>query len=412
MELVGLGAAHLNGTLATVTGPLNDRGRWVVTTDEGCNLSARAANLRVVASPAETVGGASAAPAPTAAATDASVATTTAKACFWAARSNEVSDEAAAENRCGRCKRAYYCSRRCQKEHWRHGGHKEACEEPPCCTICLDGGDDPEPIQRGCGCRGDAGLAHVACLAEVAAHKQAGHHEGWSTCPTCGQEYNGAMELGLARELVDRMGTRHRDDLHRLSAAQCLGSALYGAGNFDEAADVLAGVLAAAKRVFGKEHPNTLATATNLAATYSDQGKLAEAEELQGWVLEASRRVSGKEHAVTLAATNSLARTYRGQGRVAEAEVLQVEVLAARRRVHGTEHRDTLSATTSLAATYDSQGKHAEAMVLLEEVLATSRRVLGAMHPDTHLAASNLSITYANLGKHAEAVELRALYTC
>ena len=30
------------------------------------------------------------------------------------------------------------------------------------------GGDEPLPTQRGCACRGDTGLAHVACQAQAA----------------------------------------------------------------------------------------------------------------------------------------------------------------------------------------------------------------------------------------------------
>ena len=73
----------------------------------------------------------------------------------------KVAREGAEQSRCGKCKRAFYCNRTCQKRHWGRGGHKDACKEPPCCIICLDGGEDPEPIQCGCACRGDAGLAHV-----------------------------------------------------------------------------------------------------------------------------------------------------------------------------------------------------------------------------------------------------------
>jgi hypothetical protein len=49
------------------------------------------------------------------------------------------------------------------------------------CIICLD--TSPPPIQSGCACRGDGGLAHVDCLVELAASQQA--HLGklaWKKC--------------------------------------------------------------------------------------------------------------------------------------------------------------------------------------------------------------------------------------
>ena len=113
-----------------------------------------------------------------------------------------------------------YCSAECQKAHWKEGGHKKQCKaaaravdvnitdlrrptgsahdsniagvsavglsskrgptsrpaekrsvvtsrtaratlDGGVCIICLD--PDPPPIQSGCACRGDAGLAHVEC---------------------------------------------------------------------------------------------------------------------------------------------------------------------------------------------------------------------------------------------------------
>ena len=38
------------------------------------------------------------------------------------------------------------------------------------CIVCLD--SDPPPIQSGCACRSDTGLAHVGCLIEKAAAQQ------------------------------------------------------------------------------------------------------------------------------------------------------------------------------------------------------------------------------------------------
>jgi hypothetical protein len=54
------------------------------------------------------------------------------------------------------------------------------------CIICLD--TSPPPIQSGCACRGDSGLAHIACLVRAAASQYAftgastnnrREHQGW-----------------------------------------------------------------------------------------------------------------------------------------------------------------------------------------------------------------------------------------
>ena len=327
--------------------------------------------------------------------------------CAWEECAQPFPADLVGQSKCSRCKQAIYCNRTCQKRHWSRGGHKQACVEAPSCNICLDGGDDPVPIQRGCACRGDAGLAHVACLAEVAARKADGQHKGWNQCPTCGQDYTGAMYLGLQRELVHRLHTRPRHDGGRLCAEANLGNALRGAGMFAEAADVLARVLRTMKRAYGEDNASTLGTANLLGVTYRQQGKLTEGEKLLVWVLEANTRLNGKEHPHTLDATANLATTYSQQGRLAEAEELQVEALRAFVRVQGKEHPWTMDAITNLANTYSRQGKHAEAEELRTGVLAVSRRVLGAEHPDTLLYTGNLAITYVKQGRFAEAEELQ-----
>ena len=58
--------------------------------------------------------------------------------------------------KCGRCKQAFYCDAGCQRSHWKRGGHRQACEEPMGCSICLDNDGPPLPIQGRCGCRVEA----------------------------------------------------------------------------------------------------------------------------------------------------------------------------------------------------------------------------------------------------------------
>ena len=65
------------------------------------------------------------------------------------------------------------------------------------CIICLDSGSPL--LQSGCACRGDSGLAHVACLVENAiAQRPRRGDDVWRVCQTCKQEFTGAMRTGLA----------------------------------------------------------------------------------------------------------------------------------------------------------------------------------------------------------------------
>ena len=370
------------------------------------------------------------------------------KACAWAGCGRLLSGEAAAKNRCARCKRKYYCSRRCQKKDWKEGVHKLACTEPPCCTICLEGGEDPLPLQCGCACRGDAGLAHVACKAAVAAHRGDGWNKAWATCQTCGQSYTGGMQLGLARELVQQTERRTPGDDHRLIARRNLGQALFDAGVYAEAEVLLRDVLAVRRRVFGRshrstrtaattvasvlvrqgqhaeavalyrenlaatpdddqEHENTLADKANLAAALSDMGEHAETEALLRGVLATEERLHGMGDARTLQTAPMLGRALQNQGKYAEAVAVYRSALAAQRRVLGPEHPQTLRTMHNLAFSLSSMGQYAEAEPLYRSVLEGHNRALGPEHVDTLNTARNLVNTLDALGKHAEAEALR-----
>jgi hypothetical protein len=145
------------------------------------------------------------------------------------------------------------------------------------CTICLDG--DPRPIQSGCACRGDAGLAHVECRAMDAAHrtKNRGDDEGWWKCGTCKQGFTGAMQLGLARAWWSAAQRLPEESDQRLYAAGNLASSLDDQGKHAEAETMHHEVLEVKRRVLGPEHPSTLMTAGNLANSLQHQGKHAEA---------------------------------------------------------------------------------------------------------------------------------------
>jgi hypothetical protein len=80
------------------------------------------------------------------------------------------------------------------------------------------------------------------------------------------------------------------------------------------------------------------------------QGDLQGARDLHEQVLDAYRRVLGDEHPDTLNSMNNLAATLRGQGDLQGARDLQEQVLDVRRRVLGDEHPDTRTSARVLDA--------------------------------------------------------------
>jgi tetratricopeptide (TPR) repeat protein len=268
------------------------------------------------------------------------------------------------------------------------------------CIICLD--SDPLPIQSGCACRGDAGLAHVECRAEAAAHRIANsnNHDGWWRCGTCGQPFTGAMELELAKTWRSTTQRLPKDDHQKLSAADNLSAVLISRGRHAEAVTLSREVLAAWRRILGPEHPNTLKTACKLARALAGQGKKAHAEAMYRETLVVQRRVLGPEDPFTLILASSLARVLYEQDKFAEAVTMYRELLEVRRRVLGNEHPDTLTTIVNLAGILVQP---AEAEAMYREVLVVQRRLLGPEHPSTLLTKNNIAIVLLRQGNYVEA---------
>jgi tetratricopeptide (TPR) repeat protein len=337
---------------------------------------------------------------------------------------------------CSRCRTVSYCSAACQKVHWKEGDHKQECvpaaatrDSPPtsvaaaavvggavprrvsdvrACTICLE--SDPPPIQSGCACRGDAGLAHVECRAEAAAHRMANtkKQDGWSTCATCGQPFTGAMQMGLADEWRSRSRHLPEEVTQRLGAACNLGNAYFNQGRYAESETIHRKALAVYRRVLRPDDPRILTTSSNLALAMKHQGKNAKAMAIYRDVLPVQRRVLGPDHPDTLLMASNMAAALDAQGKRVEAETIYREVLAVQQRVLGSEHPSTLLTAGNLALSLKLLGKHAEANAINRETLLVQRRVLGPEHPNTVAAAVNLACALKDQGEYAEAEMLCA----
>jgi hypothetical protein len=187
-------------------------------------------------------------------------------------------------------------------------------------------------------------------------------------------------------------GAEHPDTL---ASAHDLASSLSGQGKYADAERIHREVHGVQKRVLGAEHPHTLASASNLAMSLTKQGKYADAERMQREVLGVAKRVLGAEHPHTLTSANNLAGSLAGQGKYVEAERMQREVLGVQKRVLGAEHPSTLRSANNLAWYLSDQGKCVEAERIMRATLVSLQRVLGPAHPDTLETSSNLEKLWA-----------------
>ena len=374
VELTGLSSEDLNGQRGSISGSyLADRGCWPVVVDgTGRELPCKPTNLKGLAS-CDHCG---------------------VEKCLDALK------------KCARCLAVHYCDGACQRKHWKRGGHKQACKEQFACIICLDNDGHPLPIQCGCGCRDEAGCAHLACKAEYAAHQGPGYHDGWFACPTCKQDYTGAMELGLAENLWARLHGRKAEDTDRLHAQTNLAIAYMHAGRFAAAETRYRDVLATRWLVDGPNHKNTLLVAGNLAGVLLKQLKYSDSEAVYRATLERQRETLGPEHKDTLLTAANLASALQWQRKYAEAEPLVRDTLVIQQRVLGEEHLTTLLTASNLAMLLTNTGQNAAAEELCRCTLAKAQRTLGPDHPASLDIDNKLATVLGHQGQTAEAEDL------
>ncbi|KAL0929533.1 kinesin light chain [Colletotrichum truncatum] len=103
----------------------------------------------------------------------------------------------------------------------------------------------------------------------------------------------------------------------------------------------------------GNEHPSTLTSMANLAATYRNQGRWKEAEELEVQVMETFKRVLGEEHPDTLTSMANLAYIWKEERRQGDAVHLMEDCARRRQQSLGVEHPDTISSISALTVWRD-----------------------------------------------------------
>ncbi|MDJ0837147.1 MAG: tetratricopeptide repeat protein [Acidobacteriota bacterium] len=131
--------------------------------------------------------------------------------------------------------------------------------------------------------------------------------------------------------------------------------------------NLLRKALAIQTRLLGPEHPNTLATTSNLANRLRILDKFADSEALYRKVIIIRTRKLGPNHDRTLTARANLAICLRDQKRLAEGEEEMRAVWLAR-SARNALHPDSLEAMRQLAQFAKARGNLEQATSLLEEL--------------------------------------------
>ncbi|WP_371547618.1 tetratricopeptide repeat protein [Streptomyces sp. NBC_00554] len=185
-----------------------------------------------------------------------------------------------------------------------------------------------------------------------------------------------------------------------------IGRFLQGQGQLRQATDYYSRSLAAATRVFGEDHPDTLGLRNNLAYAYRSAGDLGRAIPLYERTLDDFVRVLGEDHPNTLLSRNNLAGAYASVGDLGRAIPLYERTLDDRVRVLGEDHPYTLGSRNNLAHAYGSAGDLGRAIPLYERTLDDFVRVLGEDHPYTLGSRNNLAGAYRSAGDLGRAIPL------
>ncbi|NNN36847.1 tetratricopeptide repeat protein [Streptomyces sp. S3(2020)] len=141
---------------------------------------------------------------------------------------------------------------------------------------------------------------------------------------------------------------------------------------------------------FGAVAEETMWAAAYLARAYAETGEYSQARDLEADILARHQQVLGQDHPDTLRTAGDLAICLEALGRAEEARDLATDTLDRQRRVLGEDHPDTLRTAGNLAVYLEALGETDHARDLAEDTLNRQRRVLGEDHPDTRHTVDNL----------------------
>ena len=193
------------------------------------------------------------------------------------------------------------------------------------------------------------------------------------------------------RAVYDRLVRRKGPDYPDTLRGGLLARGCRRMGNFQAAQELDDHALMVAIRDRGRDDPETIRLAHNVAVNYRMAGNFTAALGIDRYNAEVTPRVLGPDASSSLFAINNVARDLRECGQYYEALSLQESTFSRYREVFGPDNPETLRAMKNLAVGRRKAGRYADAAVTAEEVLTRHTRRLGALDPETLAATTNFA---------------------
>lgn len=241
-------------------------------------------------------------------------------------------------------------------------------------------------------------ILRLHCVNNVARdHRELGNYE-----------VSVALQERVVDDFLDLLGSRLQQNV--LRARKNLAVSYRKAGRYADALRLQYETFTDHLKVYGPDHPESIAARTNTANDYRMTG---DAERALEFAAEAYRRYATAHptHPYTAVCAVNHAAALRLTDRYEEALTLDREAVGILTARLSANHPYTLAAQTGVASDLAGLGRVAEAAELGTEVLSRSRRVRGADHPYTLQSAINLGLDLRALGQveEADALEQDAL---
>jgi tetratricopeptide (TPR) repeat protein len=208
----------------------------------------------------------------------------------------------------------------------------------------------------------------------------------------------------LEQEIAGAVAAGQPDAECRLMSA--LGGLYKDQGEYARALPLYEDCLAKSSRIFGEDHPESLASLNNVASLCLSMGEFDRALRLYKECLAKRRQILGEDHPNTLISLNHLAVLFLHMRLYDNALPLYEDCLARMKRVLGQDHPNTLASLCGLALLFERMGKYDCALPLHEECLANMKRVLGEDHPNTLTSLNNLALLFLHMRLYDNALPL------